>query len=107
MKIEPSIIDGNIEKKGLYTNTSINTLKDKENEEADLESAEKFRGVLDEYEELYSAREIGKAYVPNVPTLEKKKAREVDEVTEKAFDAARNVDDEFGEMAAKLDDIFR
>ncbi len=82
----------------------ITELKEKEKEESDLESADSFEGSLDKNrEELFSAREIGKAYVPKVATTDKKKARKVDTELEKN-------NDEFGkkaeDMMTKMDDLF-
>lgn len=90
----------------------IAELKEKEKEESDLESADSFEGSLDKNgEELFSAREIGKAYVPKVATVEKKKAREVEYDLEKASEDARKLNDEFSkeaeDMMSKMDDLFR
>ena len=78
----------------------IAELKEKEmDEESELESAEAFEGS------------IGKAFVPKVATVEKKKARKVDEDLEKASEIARKVNDEFSkeaeDMMSKMDDLFR
>ena len=101
-KIEKSIIDGNVEKEGLY--------KDSE----ELESADAFIGNLPEdNEELFSARDIGIATVPNASTIDKEAARKMEEeyIKNDSLLSAKRIDDEFKDransMISKLDDLFR
>ena len=162
-RIEQSIIDEDIEKKGLYTETDIESLQDRldtinyrlnslnlqlqgnfeisDEEQAQLsiekqsledektrieqklkkikdyleeanrspESADSFVGSLDEEtEELFSARNIGKATVPKALTIDKKEARKVEEDIIKSD---KQINDEFKEQAdsmmSKLEDLFR
>ena len=162
MKIEQSIIDEDIEKKGLYTETDIESLQDRldtinyrlnslnlqlqgnfeisDEEQAQLsiekqsledektrieqelkkimdyleeanrspESADSFVGSLDEEtEELFSARNIGKATVPKALTIDKKEARKVEEDIIKS---AKQINDKFKEnadsMMSELEDLF-
>ncbi len=124
--IESSIIDWDVEKKGLYEEadkeTEENTEElitadsfvgclDKEIEEntKDSESADSFVGSLDEEtEELFSARSIGKATVPKALTTDKKEARKVEEDIIKSD---KQINDEFKEQAesmiSKLEGLFR
>ncbi len=162
MKIEQSIIDEDIEKKGLYTETDIESLQDRldtinyrlnslnlqlqgnfeisdeeqaqlsiekqsledektrieqklkkikdylEEETREPESADSFVGSLDEEtEELFSARNIGKATVPKALTIDKKEARKVEEDIIKS---AKQINDKFKEnadsMMSELEDLF-
>lgn len=101
-----------LEDKKVEIEQKILKLKEHKKEEVELESAESFKGCLDEKEEeLYSARSIGKAFVPTVATVDKKKAREFDKDFENASEAAKKVNDEFSKKAedlmAKMDDLFR
>ena len=73
------------------------------------ESADSFVGSLDEEtEELFSARNIGKAFVPKAITTDKK---EVAKIEKELIENDKQINDEFKEQAAsmmsKLDDLFR
>ncbi len=162
-RIEPSIIDEDIEKKGLYTEPDIELLQNRldtinyrlnslnlqlqgnfeisDEEQAQLsiekqsledekirieqelqkirnyleeatrepESADSFAGSLDEEtEELFSARDIGKATVPKAATLDKKATRKIEE---ELLENDKQINDEFKEQAAsmmsKMEDLFR
>lgn len=163
MKIEPTIIDKNIESKELYTQADIKELQDKLStinyrlesinlqlqeslqisgeEQAQLkldrqsledekiiierklqqareflekltsepEGADEFVGVLDEEtEELFSARDIGKATVPKICTLDKKAARKNDD---ELLENDNEINDEFKKKSedsiSKLEDLFK
>ena len=165
-RIEQSIIDEDIEKKGLYTEKDIESLKNRldtinyrlnslnlqlqgnfeisDEEQAQLsiekqfledektrieqelkkimdyleeanrspESADSFVGSLDEEtEELFSARNVGKAAVPKALTINKKEERKVEADIIKSDEQIRAEFDKFKEkadsMVSKLEDLFR
>lgn len=111
-RIEPRIIDGDVEKNGLYNGTNT------EESYSEPLSADSFRGALDALElepeeELFSARDIGRATIPKTTTLSREEARKIDDslFTTDPELSAEMVNDEFKEkaesMMSRLDDLFR
>ena len=111
-RIEPKIIDGDVEKNGLYDGTNT------EESYSELLSADSFRGALDALElepeeELFSARDIGRATIPKTTTISREAARKFDDslfITDPEL-SAEKINDEFEEQSkgqmAMLDDLFR